>query len=120
MAAWLDRDPSPSRLNITQADKKDSSSSETLLTEQVEWDALTLATKQNISNLLKVFRQVLTAGLDVLRTEVQMVTVQTQASVEGILDLKQEVQGLKETNAIFAKYHDYEWNWLRTVTDAQI
>ncbi|CAH2283778.1 Hypothetical predicted protein [Pelobates cultripes] len=50
---------------------------------------LTPATKQDIADLLMEMRH----GM---RTEIQAVNARTQASEEDILDLKQEVKGLKE------------------------
>ncbi|CAH2223859.1 Hypothetical predicted protein [Pelobates cultripes] len=65
--------------------------------DPVQGPNLTPATKQDISDLLHKMRQLHAADLDLLKTEIMAVTARTQASEEDILDLRQEVQGLKET-----------------------
>ncbi|CAH2283077.1 Hypothetical predicted protein [Pelobates cultripes] len=61
-----------------------------------ERDPLAPATRQDIPNLLRELRQMSAADVDIVRTEVQIVTVCTQATEVEVTDIKQEVQVLKE------------------------
>ncbi|CAH2301624.1 Hypothetical predicted protein [Pelobates cultripes] len=61
-----------------------------LIEREAERDVLAPATKQDILNLLQELRQKSNADLDLIRTEVQAVTAQTQASEEDITDIRHE------------------------------
>ncbi|CAH2321251.1 Hypothetical predicted protein [Pelobates cultripes] len=68
-----------------------------LSTKLVSQDKLTPATKQDIADLLQEMWKMHATDLDLIITEVWVVTTRIQALEEEILDLRQEAQGLKET-----------------------
>ncbi|CAH2274506.1 Hypothetical predicted protein [Pelobates cultripes] len=92
IGAMLQRQSSHKMAAVPDQDTN-STCSEKVPEESTDPDALTPATKLDRSKLLLELKQMLAADMDLVRTELQAVV---QASEEEILDVRQEVKGLKE------------------------
>ncbi|CAH2322158.1 Hypothetical predicted protein [Pelobates cultripes] len=60
-------------------------------------DTQTLATKQDIADLLMEMRRMHAADINLIKTEMQAMTARTRATEEDILDLQREVREIKDT-----------------------
>ncbi|CAH2221965.1 Hypothetical predicted protein [Pelobates cultripes] len=62
-----------------------------------EGDTRNLATRDDIRNIMLEMKQMYTAEVNLLHTEMQAVTARVQASEEDINDTRLEVQGIRDT-----------------------
>ncbi|CAH2324242.1 Hypothetical predicted protein, partial [Pelobates cultripes] len=65
--------------------------------QQVESDDLALATKRNIRQLLTEMKLMFDSDINLVRTEIQAMTMRVQATDDDLMDIRQELNSMGNT-----------------------